>query len=304
MAARAQPAVAAMVARQVASCRSVSAAAGPTTRLLIFNPGAGGIDSAVQAKLRKAFPTYRTLNIDEHKNFQRNLSPHATVVVAGGDGTIGRVARALAGTRRRLGLLPLGTYNNFARALGIPVRLERAIEVVHAGRVTGVTLGRINGRPFLEAAALGVFGEMIVMGEHAKELEFGHVGKQLQEIAGAERFEYTMSGDLEGSGEALSLVFTNTPTTGTRMAVGHKTPVQPFLELSMHVGESRTDIVSRVLASALLDKHAQRDGMSFHFLRIAVRTRPRIRAFADNKPWGRSPVTVASDPDALRVFVP
>jgi len=225
-------------------------------------------------------------------------------VVAGGDGTIGRVARALAGTRRRLGLLPLGTYNNFARALGIPVRLERAIEVVHAGRVTGVTLGRINGRPFLEAAALGVFGEMIVMGEHAKELEFGHVGKQLQEIAGAERFEYTMSGDLEGSGEALSLVFTNKPTTGTRMAVGHKTPVQPFLELSMHVGESRTDIVSRVLASALLDKHAQRDGMSFHFRRIAVRTRPRIRAFADSKPWGRSPVTVASDPDALRVFVP
>ena len=90
------------------------------------------------------------------------------MVVAGGDGTIAFVARALAGTRRRLGILPLGTYNNFARGLEFR-QPRRALAVIRAGRTRAVTLGRVNDRYFLEAAAIGIFGEAILLGEKAKD---------------------------------------------------------------------------------------------------------------------------------------
>jgi diacylglycerol kinase family enzyme len=60
------------------------------------------------------------VDFNPRKDFTRELTPQATVVVAGGDGTIGFVARALAGTKRRLGILSLGTFNNFALGLGMP----------------------------------------------------------------------------------------------------------------------------------------------------------------------------------------
>src|SRR6476661_1256075 len=44
----------------------------------------------------------------------------ALVIVGGGDGTIGAAASVLAGTKTKLGILPLGTLNHFARDLGIP----------------------------------------------------------------------------------------------------------------------------------------------------------------------------------------
>ena len=65
-------------------------------------------------------PGYEQIEFDPRHDYRRSLSSRATVVVAGGDGTVGFVARALAGSRRRLGIIPLGTFNNFAHGLRIP----------------------------------------------------------------------------------------------------------------------------------------------------------------------------------------
>lgn len=83
-----------------------------------------------------------------------------TVIVGGGDGTIGSAAGVLAGLppgrRPVLGVLPLGTANDFARTLGISSRLEDACTTVAHGRVVDVDLGRANGVPFLNAASIGL----------------------------------------------------------------------------------------------------------------------------------------------------
>src|SRR4029078_12816418 len=49
----------------------------------------------------------------------------AMLIVGGGDGTISAAASALVGTDTKLGILPLGTLNHFARDLGIPNDLDR-----------------------------------------------------------------------------------------------------------------------------------------------------------------------------------
>lgn len=79
-----------------------------------------------------------------------------TFLIGGGDGTISSAARVLAGTGATLGVLPLGTGNDFARSLGIPFGLEEACDVIAEGRVIDVDVGLANGRPFLNAASVGL----------------------------------------------------------------------------------------------------------------------------------------------------
>jgi YegS/Rv2252/BmrU family lipid kinase len=272
--------------------------------LLIVSGGAKGLTEAVQRKLEAAFPKYEHIEFEPRRDFRTALTSNATVVVAGGDGTVGTVVRALAGSRRRLGILPLGTYNNFARGLSIPAGLDRAIAVIRAGATRPVTLGRINGQYFLEAAAIGIFGEAIVLGEKAKDGAFGELSRELRTVAKADPFSFATSGAFVAHGRSRSLVFTNTPTTGARLPIGDTRPTDPFLELSIDVGESRTDIVRRVVASTVGGRHADEDGVSFQFRSLTITTKPRIAVVADNQRVGRTPVTVEAIPRALRVIVP
>lgn len=278
---------------------------GSVERLLIISSKAGSITPEVDAKLRRAFADYEIVEFDPSRDFRRILKPGATVVAAGGDGTIGFVSRALAETDHRLGVLSLGTYNNFARALGMPDNLDRAIRVIQAGNARPVTLGRVNGKPFLEAAAVGLFGEAIALGEAAKDRHFGDLRVAFGQVTKAKPFQYRISGDIEGHGSALSLVFANTPSMGARMPVGDGTPEDAHLELSVHVGESRTDIIGRILTSAIAGRHEEAHlGMSFHFRNLRITTTPRVRVFADNMSAGRTPVTISAEVGALQVILP
>lgn len=82
---------------------------------------------------------------------------HSVVVAAGGDGTISGVASVLAGTRTVMGVLPLGTLNHFAKDLGIPRGLERAIGTLSEGRIAEVDAGEVNGRVFVNNVSLGLY---------------------------------------------------------------------------------------------------------------------------------------------------
>jgi YegS/Rv2252/BmrU family lipid kinase len=273
-------------------------------RVLIVSPDAGGMSDAIQRTLDSGLPTYEQIAFNPRRDFRRGLSSQATVVVAGGDGTIAFVARALAGSRRRLGILPLGTYNNFARGLGIPINLRSALAIVRAGRARSVTLGRVNDHYFLEAAAIGIFGEAILLGEKAKDGALMSISRELGAVVKAQPFAFTTRGDFEGHGRSRSLVFTNTPSTGSRLPIGTTEPTDPFLELSVGVGESRSDLVGRLVASSIRDKHEDDDTISFRFRALTITTKPRMAVIADNERAGRTPATVQAVPGALRVIVP
>jgi YegS/Rv2252/BmrU family lipid kinase len=91
----------------------------------------------------------------------RNGSSLPIVVAAGGDGTIGSVANVVIGSPAVMGILPLGTSNDFARSLNIPMHVEHAVHLLPIGRVSRVDAGRLtrDGQPprhFVHAAAAGL----------------------------------------------------------------------------------------------------------------------------------------------------
>jgi diacylglycerol kinase (ATP) len=285
--------------------RSVKSVPKRATSLLIVSSKAGSMTPEIEAKLRKAFASSLIVEFDPKMDLEKLVSPRAKIIVAGGDGTIGWVVRRLADTKHPLGILSMGTFNNFAKSLHLPTTVDAAIRVIKNGKTHPITLGRLNGKIFLEAAAIGLFGETIAAGESAKDRAFGAFAEDLKHVAEARPFTYELTGDIRGSGSAMSLVFTNTTSIGSQMPVSDKTPVDPYLELSVHAGGSRTDIVKRVLARVVLSKHGEGGkGQVFKFRKLEVTTRPKVRIYADNAQLGRTPATITAELSALKVMLP
>ncbi|WP_338557132.1 lipid kinase YegS [Erwinia sp. E_sp_B04_7] len=89
----------------------------------------------------------------------------ATVVAGGGDGTINEIATALAvldeAHRPVLGIVPLGTANDFATSAGIPEEMENALRLAIVGKATPVDIARVNQDRYFINMATGGFGTRI-----------------------------------------------------------------------------------------------------------------------------------------------
>ena len=89
-----------------------------------------------------------------------------TVVAGGGDGTINEVTQALVAAdgaaKPSLGILPLGTANDFARSTGIPLDLEAALQLIVDSPARPIDVGRIGTRSFLNVAT-GGFGTTVTV---------------------------------------------------------------------------------------------------------------------------------------------
>ena len=276
----------------------------PIEKLLIVNPGAGSVDDHVMERLREEFPDYEVVAFPPEDDFVRTLAKEGALVIAcGGDGTIAAVARALAGTAHSFGILAMGTFNNFARSLGLPTDFEEAIQVIKTGRPTPCTIGRINGEEFLEAAAIGVFGETLALGETAKDLHFGDVRERLRSVARARRFRFRTDGDVTLAGEAVSLILANTPSIGALVPVGQTSPEEPHLELIVTRGRSRLALLATV-ARAVLRRRPPPDVESHQVRRLRIVTTPRMTVHADVTEAGRTPAEVETVAGGLRVILP
>ncbi|MCM3739421.1 diacylglycerol kinase [Oceanobacillus luteolus] len=87
---------------------------------------------------------------------------HELVVVAGGDGTINEVINGIAEQeyRPKLGIIPAGTTNDFARALHIPRDIKKAVEIIAADQSMHLDIGKVNEQYFINIAGGGRLTEL------------------------------------------------------------------------------------------------------------------------------------------------
>lgn len=84
------------------------------------------------------------------------------IIVGGGDGSVSAAAGAVAGTGTRLGILPMGTLNHFARDLGVPLGFGEAARLIASGAERRVDVGMIGERAFINNVAIGLYPLMLV----------------------------------------------------------------------------------------------------------------------------------------------
>jgi diacylglycerol kinase (ATP) len=142
--------------------------ASPKKKRLVFliNPGAGQRAAAKITAIAPAlFPAeHWQLDFIDLKDW-REIRPLAmraasqgafAVVAVGGDGTVNQVAPALVGKRCCLGIIPAGTGNGLARALGIPLNAEAACRLLAAGKVKPLDFGAMDlGRGYANMLGIG-----------------------------------------------------------------------------------------------------------------------------------------------------
>lgn len=144
----------------------------PASALLIIN-GKGAGDEQIRLAVHRLREEQLTLHVRvtwEHGDAARYVEEAVrlgvgTMVAGGGDGTISEVAAALAQQpaqhRPVLGILPLGTANDFAVACNIPLAPEQALQLAIKGRAVAIDLAKVNDRRYFINMATGGFGTRI-----------------------------------------------------------------------------------------------------------------------------------------------
>jgi diacylglycerol kinase (ATP) len=135
----------------------------PTRALLLINPlarrGADGAEEIAEALRHAGLSLVVELSADPAA-YLRLIHQHAgeveRVIVAGGDGSLSAAVQGLVDLGLPLAILPLGTANNFARSIGLPLDLPAAIAVAAGPSRRLVDLGRVNGRWFCTTASIGL----------------------------------------------------------------------------------------------------------------------------------------------------
>jgi diacylglycerol kinase (ATP) len=149
--------------------------------LLIVNPEAGSRSTM------KALPEIERLMRARHAEFEFHFTKergHATelvqevgsefdvIVSVGGDGTINEIVNGMPDLHKPMGVIPIGTGNDFARSCSLPINeLESAVDVLLAHDVKKIDVGEVNGRRFINVMGLGFEGRANDIG---KMLPFLH----------------------------------------------------------------------------------------------------------------------------------
>lgn len=141
---------------------------------VVLNKQSGSHDGEnVQALIQKVIPAERldevlTLSAGEklqdivRKGLARAEKNGGCLLLAGGDGTVnGALTSLLDQTEVPFAVLPLGTFNYFARSYGIDLDPETALRQLLDARPDAVSVATLNGQPFVINASLGVFPRII-----------------------------------------------------------------------------------------------------------------------------------------------
>jgi YegS/Rv2252/BmrU family lipid kinase len=233
------------------------------------------------------------------------------VVVGGGDGTVGCAAAMLAHTRATLGVLPLGTANDFARTLEIPSALPAAVDTLLSGKVVDVDLGRVNGSVFLNVASLGLSVEVTRRLTPGLKRRLGQLAYPAATLA-AYRHHRPFSARLElDDGSSLELGDLMQVAVGNGRHYGGGLTVSPSASIDDHLldvyaiekGRLRDHVsVARLLRSGHLIEHERVHHLTTRSLRVV--TDEPLDVNLDGELAAMTPATFEVDRNALHVVVP
>ncbi len=173
------------------------------------------------------------------------------LIVAGGDGTIGDVATALVGSQTSLGILPVGTMNNLARALGVPSDIRAACQLLTTRLTRRIDIGQIRLAEhehegyFLETAGVGLSALAAALGQ---ELEKGHWSALLGSLGQFWAFKPAQMKIQLDTGEQFQIetdmvTLSNSPLFGNHMLLAPAAKMDDgLLDLAIYQGMHKTDL--------------------------------------------------------------
>ncbi len=230
------------------------------------------------------------------------------IVVAGGDGTLaGQISRALA-TGLPIGLVPLGTFNDIARTLDIPLDLEAACAVIAAGRTRPIDVARVNDTYYATEASVGISSRLARLQRSEDKQRFGFLAV-VASIFAVARYARPFHVEIAHDGRrerlrAVQVTVANSQHFAGVITVGDAAIDDGWLDCYCVEVENVLEFLSVARAIVTRSRHSVPGLRTFRAQTFDVRTRHAHRVTADGEPAGTTPARFEILPRALRLFVP
>jgi len=229
------------------------------------------------------------------------------IVAAGGDGTVLDIANRFPG--HPIAVLPLGTENLFARALGLTCDGQRLADVIAAGEISRFDCARANGRRFLVVASTGFDAEVIHLAHARRTGRIRRWFYALPITTALARYPFppvTVQFDDNPEAHSACLVLI---ANLSRYALG--LPITPqasghdgMLDVCLFQCPGRwrlfRDLMAVLRGTHLQEKHV----VMRQAKRIVITGEQSVCVQIDGDPAGQIPVTIEIEPAAIDVFVP
>ncbi len=304
----------------------------PIRALVVFNP-ISGIPTESPAQLVEILTELQAVNIHSEVylvNPESDLSQVAlsavrrgirTVVACGGDGTIDSVMGGLVGTRAALGIIPVGTQNNIARTMGIPLgNIRAAVEMLRGGYPVRVDVGFAqsgnSSRYFLETATVGLISALFPVADDIQHGNIARIGDLLATLVSAAPSQMTLNLDagrkkLVTQGH-VALV-TNMPMLGMQFHVAPDVSYDDGkLDVVVFSNLNKLDLLGvavQIVGGVPQDPRIQH----FRARNVVIETDPKMPILADGFTLGegelhvtlrKQALTVMADPRVAEVNMP
>ncbi len=299
----------------------------PRRALLVVNPAAGRRASAARAELVEKLGARFELAVLEikagmsaRKALDEALATRPDLVIAhGGDGTVSTVAAGATAHHVPMGIVPGGTANSLARALGIPMEPDAAIEILESGvarTIDGATVSAPRSRPrnMVLFTTVGLHAETI--GGTPREWKkrwgpFAYIAFGLKKILELAPFDVELESEdqrIECRVNAVTVANLAPPTTIWAQGPRTLDAGDGQMDVTLVAAASALDAIAtgvHLLRSAQQNEASDRENVGFfRCRRLLVRATPAQRVVVDGEKVGRTPVTVTCMPGALVVIAP
>lgn len=289
--------------------------------VFILNPFAGGGDRRFAdllgkklAQLEQKLGPIELLRTEGPRHAEelarQAVALEASLIVAvGGDGTVHEIVNGMAGSGASLGVIPLGTGNDFARALGIPRSPEKALEILMKGRIRRIDLGRANGRYFAGVASVGFDAEVATLAKEGPRFLKAYSAYAIAAWKTWRQFRpklfHMRAKDQTFTFKGWLVAGANIPTYGGGFLIAPGALIDDGLLDFCLVGEaSRREFLAQSW-KAFFGRHVKHPKViSFRAPEATLSGDPSLILQADGEGLGTLPARLQAIPQALPVVVP
>ena len=236
------------------------------------------------------------------------------IVAAGGDGTLNEVVNGIGVNGRvRLGLIPLGTGNDFARTLGLSTDLDEAIALLAAGHTRAIDLVRVTSdrvRYFVNVSAGGFSGLVNEKLTPKMKQTWGPLAYLRSAVAALPQLRAYRAKVSLGKGKRISLSLYNVVIANGRYVAGGrliapKASITDGLLDIILIKERSAAELALLAAQVALGKHLSSDAIVFRrAAKVTVKSKPGMWFNVDGELVGNDPAKFEVLPRALQFVVP
>ncbi len=243
-----------------------------------------------------------------NETIKRALSTKPELLVVGsGDGTISEVVDHLAYCDTVLGFIPLGTTNNFARSLGIPLDIEGAIEVIANGKVADVDLGKVGEDYFANVASIGLTVDVAHSVSSKLKRRIGRLAYALtglKVLFHHRSFGVTiLANDQTYEYRTHQLIIANGRFHGGTL-IASDASIDNHSLVIFNLGDvSKLQLLRSLMLFALKKPRTLREENYIITNKATIKTHPPRRLELDGEIKATTPVKVSLAPEALRIMV-